>query len=158
MTLSGLLNGLDKVASQEGRLLFMTTNYIERLDNALIRPGRVDRRVELSLANKGIICQLFRFIFKESNSLDDKTVEQLADDFAGQVPESEFSPAEVLSLLLEHRLSPAAAVANVETWVARAGKGKREKLKREDSWEGDESDRDLVIHGFCTFCLCCSDN
>lgn len=35
-----LLNALDGVAAAEGRLLFMTTNYIERLDQALIRPGR----------------------------------------------------------------------------------------------------------------------
>lgn len=42
VTFSGLLNVLDGVASSEERLLFMTTNHIERLDPALIRPGRVD--------------------------------------------------------------------------------------------------------------------
>lgn len=42
VTFSGLLNCLDGVASTEARILFMTTNYIERLDPALIRPGRVD--------------------------------------------------------------------------------------------------------------------
>lgn len=30
------------MASTEARILFMTTNYLERLDPALIRPGRVD--------------------------------------------------------------------------------------------------------------------
>ncbi len=42
MTFSGLLNVLDGVASAEERLLFMTTNHIQRLDPALVRPGRVD--------------------------------------------------------------------------------------------------------------------
>lgn len=42
LTLSGLLNAIDGVASAEDRILFMTTNYIEQLDEALIRPGRVD--------------------------------------------------------------------------------------------------------------------
>ena len=42
VTLSGLLNALDGVASSEERLIFMTTNYKDRLDSALIRPGRVD--------------------------------------------------------------------------------------------------------------------
>ena len=42
VTFSGLLNCLDGVASTEARILFMTTNYLERLDPALIRPGRVD--------------------------------------------------------------------------------------------------------------------
>ncbi|KAG8461391.1 hypothetical protein KFE25_010578 [Diacronema lutheri] len=42
VTLSGLLNTLDGVAAGEERLLFMTTNHPERLDPALVRPGRVD--------------------------------------------------------------------------------------------------------------------
>ena len=42
MTFSGLLNALDGVASSEERIIFMTTNHYDRLDPALIRPGRVD--------------------------------------------------------------------------------------------------------------------
>jgi chaperone BCS1 len=43
VTFSGLLNALDGVAaSTSQRILFMTTNHAERLDSALIRPGRVD--------------------------------------------------------------------------------------------------------------------
>lgn len=37
VTFSGLLNALDGVAATEGRVMFMTTNHIERLDAALIR-------------------------------------------------------------------------------------------------------------------------
>ncbi|KAF8921114.1 BCS1 N terminal-domain-containing protein [Mucidula mucida] len=40
VTFSGVLNALDGVTSGEERILFMTTNHIERLDPALIRPGR----------------------------------------------------------------------------------------------------------------------
>jgi chaperone BCS1 len=42
VTFSGFLNALDGVASGEERLIFMTTNHVEKLDPALIRPGRVD--------------------------------------------------------------------------------------------------------------------
>lgn len=42
VTFSGFLNALDGVASGEERLIFLTTNHVERLDPALIRPGRVD--------------------------------------------------------------------------------------------------------------------
>lgn len=55
VSLSGLLNVLDGVASQEGRVLIMTTNHAERLDSALIRPGWVDRKVAFGLADKDII-------------------------------------------------------------------------------------------------------
>jgi len=47
VTFSGLLNALDGVASAEERVLFLTTNHVERLDSALVRPGRVDMAVRL---------------------------------------------------------------------------------------------------------------
>ena len=47
VTFSGLLNALDGVASTEQRIHFLTTNHIDRLDSALVRPGRVDFSVRL---------------------------------------------------------------------------------------------------------------
>ena len=47
LTFSGLLNALDGVGSGGGRIVVMTTNHIERLDPALIRPGRIDLRLRL---------------------------------------------------------------------------------------------------------------
>lgn len=45
---------LPQVAAQEGRLLFLTTNHIDRLSSALIRPGRVDVRWGLVTAGHGL--------------------------------------------------------------------------------------------------------
>jgi ATP-dependent 26S proteasome regulatory subunit len=59
LTFSGLLNAIDGVAAQEGKVLFMTTNHIERLDPALIRPGRVDKRVRFGLASSDSARRLF---------------------------------------------------------------------------------------------------
>ena len=47
MTLTGLLNALDGVVASEARLTFLTTNYPQRLDPALVRPGRVDLRLKI---------------------------------------------------------------------------------------------------------------
>ena len=52
VTFSGLLNALDGVASAEERILFLTTNHVERLDEALIRPGRIDMMVRLGEASR----------------------------------------------------------------------------------------------------------
>ncbi|KAK4795486.1 hypothetical protein SAY86_027812 [Trapa natans] len=50
VTLSGLLNFIDGLWSTCGseRLVVFTTNYVEKLDPALIRRGRMDKHIELS--------------------------------------------------------------------------------------------------------------
>lgn len=52
VTFSGLLNALDGVAAGEERVAFLTTNHIDRLDAALIRPGRVDMIERIGEATK----------------------------------------------------------------------------------------------------------
>lgn len=49
ISMSGLLNAIDGVGSRENRILIMTTNYEEELDEALTRPGRVDLREKIGL-------------------------------------------------------------------------------------------------------------
>jgi mitochondrial chaperone BCS1 len=51
ISFSGLLNALDGVGAQEGRIVVLTTNHHERLDAALIRPGRIDVTIELGNAS-----------------------------------------------------------------------------------------------------------
>ena len=59
LSFSGFLNALDGVATQEGTVLFMTTNHVERLDPALIRAGRIDERVELGHADEEQLRRLY---------------------------------------------------------------------------------------------------
>lgn len=67
ISLSGLLNAIDGVATHEGRVLIMTTNHPEKLDAALVRPGRVDRKVEFRLAMKEQIRELFIRMYAASD-------------------------------------------------------------------------------------------
>ncbi|RDW89268.1 putative BCS1 protein [Coleophoma cylindrospora] len=59
VTFSGLLNALDGVAAGEERIAFLTTNHIERLDEALIRPGRVDMTVRIGEATRYQAAQMW---------------------------------------------------------------------------------------------------
>lgn len=52
VTFSGLLNALDGIAAGEERLAFLTTNHVDRLDPALIRPGRVDMMMRIGEATR----------------------------------------------------------------------------------------------------------
>ncbi|KAI5900483.1 P-loop containing nucleoside triphosphate hydrolase protein [Schizophyllum commune H4-8] len=63
VTLSGLLNVIDGVGSEEGRLFFCTTNHIDRLDPALLRPGRIDRKIEYGLSTRAQTEALFHRFF-----------------------------------------------------------------------------------------------
>ncbi|KAH7033387.1 uncharacterized protein B0I36DRAFT_321332 [Microdochium trichocladiopsis] len=70
-TLSGLLNVLDGVASQEGRIVLMTSNDPDGLDEALLRPGRVDRRYYLGHMKRPAIEAMFLRMFEPETPADD---------------------------------------------------------------------------------------
>lgn len=98
----------------------MTTNHMEHLDGALIRPERVDKKIEFRLADAEVVRKLLCTVFEQSEEeLPDvgsrekrnEEVRQLAVQFAGVLPELEFSPAEILSFLLIDRVSPSSALA-----------------------------------------------
>lgn len=63
INLNYLLNLIDGVLEIPGRILIMTTNYPEKLDKALIRPGRVDLNIHVGKATKKMICEFFKFFY-----------------------------------------------------------------------------------------------
>jgi chaperone BCS1 len=67
VTFSGLLNALDGVGSAEERILFLTTNHVDRLDEALVRPGRVDMTVRLGEATTYQIDRLWDRFYHEAD-------------------------------------------------------------------------------------------
>lgn len=63
VSLSGLLNALDGVATPHGLIVIMTSNYPDILDRALIRPGRIDVTAEMLLPNSEQATRLFTFFY-----------------------------------------------------------------------------------------------
>jgi len=132
----------------------MTTNHIERLDTALIRPDRVDMRVEFHPADEDIISQLFFFVYK-SPSIDEEkpgkgvdrtgtdnigkdcNLSRLAQEFVAKMPKLKYSSAEIMSVLLENKQSPSEAIASVERWTERI-REERHKFTRTDSCALDD--------------------
>nr|XP_039252642.1 mitochondrial chaperone BCS1-like isoform X2 [Styela clava] len=70
ITFSGLLNALDGVVSSEARIVFMTTNHIERLDSALLRPGRIDSKECVGHASQYQLGCMFLRFFPESSDAE----------------------------------------------------------------------------------------
>ncbi|KAJ8687728.1 hypothetical protein QAD02_023522 [Eretmocerus hayati] len=111
VTLSGLLNALDGVASSEGRILFMTTNYLERLDPALIRPGRVDYKEYIGWCSATQLEQMFLKFYRTK----DENTEQLSKQFAESVLAhgKNVSPAQIQGFFLFYKNEPGAVINNV---------------------------------------------
>ncbi|KAI0460298.1 P-loop containing nucleoside triphosphate hydrolase protein [Xylaria acuta] len=61
---SGLLNVLDGIASQEGRVVIMTSNFPDKLDEALVRPGRIDVKVYMGHMTRQGAEQIFLRMMK----------------------------------------------------------------------------------------------
>jgi mitochondrial chaperone BCS1 len=67
VTLSGLLNVLDGFNAPENVLFIMTTNKIETLDQALLRPGRIDYRLFLGKAAEEQKVELYLRFFPRAS-------------------------------------------------------------------------------------------
>lgn len=63
LTLSGLLNCMDGLFRAEGIIVFLTTNNIEALDDAMIRSARIDLKLEYTYADEYQIRQCFEYYF-----------------------------------------------------------------------------------------------
>ncbi len=92
VSFSGLLNALDGVAAQEGRIVVLTTNHREKLDPALIRPGRIDVAVELGNASTDQLRRLFLRFFPQAQAQ--------AEAVAAAYRDGSLSPAGVQQALL----------------------------------------------------------
>lgn len=97
ITFSGLLNAIDGVASREGNILITTTNHIDRLDPALVRPGRIDRKFELRFANQDQMYNMFLKFFPEH--------ENEAKTFSGLISENIHSLAAIQNFLIHNKKS-----------------------------------------------------
>ena len=65
LTFSGLLNALDGVAASDERIIFMTTNRVDILPPALVRPGRVDLKIYVGLATESQLERMYLRFFPE---------------------------------------------------------------------------------------------
>ena len=67
--LSCFLNVLDGIIELHGIMIIMTTNHPEKLDEALIRPGRIDFKYEFKKANKKIIYDMLKLKYIKSDEI-----------------------------------------------------------------------------------------
>ena len=99
LDLSFLLNLLDGTLESSGRILCISSNFPERIDKALIRPGRIDMIVHFKKCNRTILQEMV-------NGFYDKDL----DDWTNDTLDYKWTPAEVNQILFRNFDKPEDAV------------------------------------------------
>ena len=97
--LSFLLNLLDGTLEANGRILIITTNFPERIDRALIRPGRVDMIVHFKTCSRAILREMATAFYEQDVEIPN---DPALDD--------KWTPAEVNQILFRNFENPKQAI------------------------------------------------
>ncbi|CAL1392029.1 unnamed protein product [Linum trigynum] len=127
VTLSGLLNIIDGIWSASGgeRVVIFTTNHVEKLDEALIRKGRMDKHIELSY------CDFEGFKVLAKNYLSIET-HPLFEVVRGLLEKTKVSPADVAESLMQKAVEEDAEIClnrlirDLESKTAKEGEQSKE--------------------------------
>ncbi|KAI3707086.1 hypothetical protein L6452_25295 [Arctium lappa] len=142
VTLSGLLNFIDGLWSACGseRLIVFTTNYVEKLDPALIRRGRMDKHIELSY------CCYETFKVLARNYLDVESHE-LFPTIDRLLAETKITPADVAENLMPKSSEEDAGIClnNLIESLEKAKEDARLKAVEEEGKKGEENGEKVQV-------------
>lgn len=110
VTFSGLLNALDGVASAEECITFMTTNHPEKLDPALMRPGRIDFKILVDNATKHQVREMFMRFYENEIELCEEFMEKYTS-----LDMKSISTAQLQGLFVYNKRDPKSAIKMIDT-------------------------------------------
>jgi ATP-dependent 26S proteasome regulatory subunit len=134
LTLGHWLQIFDDVNQVEGRIMVITTNHPERLDKALLRPGRIDINLTLENATRSTIAQMYSHFFDQK--LSKKGVKLL--------PNKVLSPADVSNVMQSCMTRPKDVVKELLRKADEVVKEKEEVKKRKNGQVTEEVKTSIV--------------
>ncbi|CAN8257719.1 unnamed protein product [Cochlearia groenlandica] len=142
VTLSGILNFIDGLWSSFGdeRIIVFTTNHKERLDPALLRPGRMDMHINMSY------CTGLGFRTLVTNYLGlDGSNHPLCEEIEKLIDSTEVTPAELAEELMQDD-DVDVVLRGVVSFVEKR-KEEREKSKEVDDVDDEEKQSGTMNNG-----------
>ena len=94
--LGSILSKFDGIDSSEGSIIIATTNHIDKIDPALIRPGRMDINIELKKANKKVTLEILSHFFEMS----EQDIQESYDEY---ILDYMYSPAEIIQMCIKYK-------------------------------------------------------
>ena len=111
LTLAFILNLLDGILETPGRIIILTTNHPDKLDSALVRPGRIDLNVCFGFCSNDTIIELVKNFYE---SIDYESNEWI--NFTKKLEEYEeylITPAEVNRIIFNYYTEPSIAYSTI---------------------------------------------
>jgi hypothetical protein len=81
ITLSDVLNIIDGVLETPGRILILTSNFPEKLDKALLRPGRIDLMIKFDKCDKVQLMEMFKHFYNNDEIINKFDFTSIANKF-----------------------------------------------------------------------------
>jgi ATP-dependent Zn protease len=107
LTLGHILDFLDGLQENHGRIVIMTSNHSEKLDKALIRPGRIDYHFKLDYCNKDMVKNIYYNFFKEN--INEELLEKLGCD--------KYTPSVISNLFKNFKLKKTEILNNIDIYL-----------------------------------------
>lgn len=98
ISLDDILNMFDGIREASGRILVISSNHYNKLDDALIRPGRIDLTMKMTNASRETIQYMYQHFYKKP--MNEKDAAKIKDEF--------YSPAEIINIYILHKESSGA--------------------------------------------------
>lgn len=96
VTLDDILNLFDGIRENTGRILVITSNHYDKLDSALVRPGRIDISLTMNNASHKIIREMYIYFYKKD----------IPSEMLQQITPYLYSQAELINLYVKHYTDP----------------------------------------------------
>jgi chaperone BCS1 len=91
--LDDILNVIDGIRETPGRILVMTSNHYDKLDEALVRPGRIDLTISLSKVSKKVVSEMYEHYNKA----------KIPKSVLSKIKEDKYTPAEAMARIVHQK-------------------------------------------------------
>lgn len=113
ITFSSFINVLDGVLYKHGLICFITTNHPERLDQAILRSGRMDLILKIDYPSKTDIKRLF--IDLNSKNEDEEKILIEYNKFIDKISGKQIPMAAIVNFLFKYRMN---AMSNINELIS----------------------------------------